>query len=51
MNSPTFLSEVSIATTPAASAVTSLCSPVAMPTVAAVDGLVIIALRRGLFRN
>ena len=36
MNSSTFLSELSMTTTPAASAVTSLFCPIAMPTVAAI---------------
>ena len=36
MNSSTFLRELSMTTTPAASAVTSLFCPIAMPTVAAI---------------
>ena len=36
MNSSTFSSELSMMTTPAASAVTSLFCPIAMPTVAAI---------------
>ena len=36
MNSSTFVRELSMITTPAASAVTSLFCPIAMPTVAAI---------------